>query len=94
MSTTSPDLLHQVEGQKVPIPQQEHVFFENTPDVAGHRVFAATVRFDAFGGSITAVRQHLLEKSEIDEEELKLIRSLINHKIKGSGGSRNRDGRD
>ena len=37
-----------------------------------------------FGGSTTAVMQHLLETSEIDDEELKLIRSLINRKSKGS----------
>lgn len=33
-----------------------------------------------FGGSTTAVMQHLLETSELDEEELKQIRSLINRK--------------
>ncbi len=35
-----------------------------------------------FGGSTTAVMQHLLETSEIDDEELKLIRSLINRKTR------------
>ncbi|MFM7844075.1 MAG: BlaI/MecI/CopY family transcriptional regulator [Planctomycetota bacterium] len=36
-----------------------------------------------FGGSTTAVMQHLLESSEIDDEELKQIRSLINRKTRG-----------
>ena len=35
-----------------------------------------------FGGSTTAVMQHLLETSEIDDEELKQIRSLINRKTR------------
>lgn len=46
MRATSLHPLHQVEGQKVPIPQQEHVFCEITQDLAGHRVFATTVRFE------------------------------------------------
>lgn len=33
-----------------------------------------------FGGSTKAVLQHLLETSELDEDELKQIRSLINRK--------------
>lgn len=33
-----------------------------------------------FGGSTTAVMQHLLETSDIDDEELKQIRLLINRK--------------
>ncbi len=33
-----------------------------------------------FGGSTTAVMQHLLEVSEIDDDELKAIRALINRK--------------
>lgn len=33
-----------------------------------------------FGGSTTAVMQHLLETSEIDDEELKQIRLLVNRK--------------
>ena len=33
-----------------------------------------------FGGSTKAVMQHLLETSEIDDEELKQIRLLINRK--------------
>lgn len=33
-----------------------------------------------FGGSTRAVMQHLLETSELDEDELKQIRSLINRK--------------
>ena len=33
-----------------------------------------------FGGSTTAVMQHLLETSDLDEGELKQIRSLINRK--------------
>jgi predicted transcriptional regulator len=33
-----------------------------------------------FGGSTTAVMQHLLETSDLDDEELKQIRSLINRK--------------
>jgi len=36
-----------------------------------------------FGGSSAAVMQHLLETSEIDDEELKQIRSLINRKTRG-----------
>lgn len=35
-----------------------------------------------FGGSTTAVMQHLLEASELDEDELKQIRSLINRKVR------------
>ncbi|MFM9962449.1 MAG: BlaI/MecI/CopY family transcriptional regulator [Planctomycetaceae bacterium] len=35
-----------------------------------------------FGGSTTAVLQHLLETSDIDDEELKQIRSLINRKTR------------
>ena len=35
-----------------------------------------------FGGSSTAVMQHLLETSDIDDEELKQIRSLINRKAR------------
>ena len=35
-----------------------------------------------FGGSTTAVMQHLLETSDIDDEELKQIRSLINRKAR------------
>ena len=35
-----------------------------------------------FGGSTTAVMQHLLESSEIDDEELKQIQSLINRKTR------------
>jgi BlaI family transcriptional regulator, penicillinase repressor len=35
-----------------------------------------------FGGSTTAVMQHLLETSEIDDEELKQIRLLINRKTR------------
>lgn len=35
-----------------------------------------------FGGSTTAVMQHLLETSDIDDEELKQIRSLINRKTR------------
>jgi predicted transcriptional regulator len=35
-----------------------------------------------FGGSTTAVMQHLLETSEIDDDELKQIRSLINRKTR------------
>jgi len=35
-----------------------------------------------FGGSTTAVMQHLLETSEIDDEELKQIRALINRKTR------------
>lgn len=35
-----------------------------------------------FGGSTTAVVQHLLESSEIDDDELKQIRSLINRKAR------------
>ena len=33
-----------------------------------------------FGGSTTAVMQNLLETSDLDDEELKQIRSLINRK--------------
>lgn len=33
-----------------------------------------------FGGSTTAVMQHLLETSDIDDDELKQIRSLLNRK--------------
>ncbi len=33
-----------------------------------------------FGGSTTAVMQHLLETSELDDDELKQIRQLINRK--------------
>lgn len=36
-----------------------------------------------FGGSTTAVMQHLLETSELDDEELKQIRTLINRKSRG-----------
>ena len=36
-----------------------------------------------FGGSAKAVMQHLLETSELDEAELKEIRSLINRKARG-----------
>jgi predicted transcriptional regulator len=35
-----------------------------------------------FGGSTTAVMQHLLETSDIDDEELTQIRSLINRKAR------------
>lgn len=35
-----------------------------------------------FGGSTTAVMQHLLETSELDDGELKQIRSLINRKAR------------
>ena len=35
-----------------------------------------------FGGSATAVMQHLLETSDIDDDELKQIRSLINRKTR------------
>lgn len=35
-----------------------------------------------FGGSTTAVMQHLLETSDINDEELKQIRSLINRKTR------------
>lgn len=35
-----------------------------------------------FGGSTTAVMQHLLETSDIDDDELKQIRSLINRKTR------------
>ncbi len=35
-----------------------------------------------FGGSTTAVMQHLLETSESGDEELKQIRSLINRKTR------------
>jgi len=35
-----------------------------------------------FGGSTTAVMQHLLETSELDDDELKQIRSLINRKAR------------
>lgn len=35
-----------------------------------------------FGGSTTAVMQHLLETSDIDDEELQQIRSLINRKTR------------
>jgi len=35
-----------------------------------------------FGGSTTAVMQHLLETSDIDDEEMKQIRSLINRKTR------------
>ena len=35
-----------------------------------------------FGGSTTAVMQHLLETSDLDDEELKKIRSLINRKTR------------
>ena len=37
-----------------------------------------------FGGSTTAVLQHLLETSDLDDAELKQIRQLINRKAKGS----------
>ena len=37
-----------------------------------------------FGGSTTAVLQHLLETSDLDDAELKHIRQLINRKAKGS----------
>lgn len=33
-----------------------------------------------FGGSTTAVMQHLLETSELDDDELKQLRQLINRK--------------
>ena len=36
-----------------------------------------------FGGSTTAVMQHLLETSDLDDTELKQIRQLINRKAKG-----------
>lgn len=36
-----------------------------------------------FGGSTKAVMQHLIETSELDEAELKQIRSLINRKARG-----------
>lgn len=35
-----------------------------------------------FGGSTTAVMQHLLETSDLDDDELKQIRSLINRKTR------------
>ncbi len=35
-----------------------------------------------FDGSTTAVMQHLLETSEIDDDELKQIRALINRKTR------------
>jgi predicted transcriptional regulator len=35
-----------------------------------------------FGGSATAVMQHLLETSDLDDGELKQIRSLINRKAR------------
>ena len=35
-----------------------------------------------FNGSTTAVMQHLLETSELDDDELKQIRSLINRKAR------------
>jgi predicted transcriptional regulator len=35
-----------------------------------------------FGGSTAAVMQHLLETSDLDDEELKQIRSLINRKAR------------
>ena len=35
-----------------------------------------------FGGSTTAVMQHLLETSDLDDDELKQIRSLINRKVR------------
>lgn len=35
-----------------------------------------------FGGSTTAVMQHLLETSDLDDDELKQIRSLINRKAR------------
>ncbi len=35
-----------------------------------------------FGGSTKAVMQHLIETSELDEAELKQIRSLINRKAR------------
>jgi len=35
-----------------------------------------------FGGSTTAVMQHLLESSEIDNEELKRIRAVIDRKTR------------
>lgn len=37
-----------------------------------------------FGGSTTAVMQHLLETSDLDDAELKQIRQLINRKAKGA----------
>ena len=40
-----------------------------------------------FGGSTTAVMQHLLETSELDDAELKQIRQLITRKAKGRGQS-------
>ena len=38
-----------------------------------------------FGGSTTAVMQHLLETSDLDDDELKQIRSLINRKAREKG---------
>jgi predicted transcriptional regulator len=35
-----------------------------------------------FGGSTAAVMQHLLETSDLDDDELKQIRSLINRKAR------------
>ncbi len=40
-----------------------------------------------FGGSTTAVMQHLLETSDLDDEELKKIRSLINRKTRENAES-------
>ncbi len=40
-----------------------------------------------FGGSTKAVMQHLLETSELDEDELKQIRLLINRKARGKSES-------
>ena len=39
-----------------------------------------------FGGSTTAVMQHLLETSDLDDDELKQIRSLINRKAREKSG--------
>ncbi len=38
-----------------------------------------------FGGSTTAVMQHLLETSDLDDDELKQIRLLINRKAREKG---------
>ena len=38
-----------------------------------------------FGGSTTAVMQHLLETSDLDDDELKQIRLLINRKSREKG---------
>jgi BlaI family penicillinase repressor len=41
-----------------------------------------------FGGSTSAVLQHLLETSDLDDDELKRIRSLINRKSRDNNDKR------